>query len=208
MSTTTTSISLPKICCRCAQKKGNHSWTITSSQLRVTGYYVVAYTTRTTTVSFDVSVCDSCYQELSNIDDKSTLLIVASILLGSIIMPIWIGDSNLGLLLIISGGCGGWFIGYITSLIYKKNSGYNLISFDSKQIIFTNNEYQRQFAIFNPKITEPPRNKYGKQSTESEYGIDVIICPNCKTVNSSVVINCRICQKDLSKESKTSNPYV
>lgn len=39
-------------------------------------------------------------------------------------------------------------------------------------------------------------------------GIEVAVCPNCKTVNSLSLLTCEKCNKDLSKVKPIRNPYI
>lgn len=57
-------------------------------------------------------------------------------------------------------------------------------------------------------IKKPKSDNSSQHTEEAGYGIEVVICPNCETVNSLSVVNCRACQKDLSKENPVRNPYL
>jgi ribosomal protein L40E len=41
-----------------------------------------------------------------------------------------------------------------------------------------------------------------------KYGIEVVICPSCNTINSLSLIKCTKCSTSLAKEKPIHNPYL
>ena len=41
-----------------------------------------------------------------------------------------------------------------------------------------------------------------------KYGVEVVVCSSCGTINSLSFSYCQNCSKDLSKEKAISNPYL
>jgi curved DNA-binding protein CbpA len=46
-----------------------------------------------------------------------------------------------------------------------------------------------------------------ERSRVEKYGIEVIICPSCDTINSMSFVKCIKCMKDISKEKPVNNTY-
>lgn len=149
---------IPKVCCRCAQKQGTYPWKISSTQISLTGFYIIAYRTRTSSYSFDVRVCDSCKKELERIKKNSKLILYIFIIIGVVILPVLAGlDASTLIINIIAGGVGGLLIGNLLALIFKNIKGYKLGSYNGTQLQFANKEYQNIFTVINSFVSEESR---------------------------------------------------
>jgi uncharacterized protein YacL len=75
---------LPKICCRCGEKQGTKTYRNNASQVTGFGYYVVAFSVKRSWYSFDVPVCDECYEKLarSNSVIKAVRIIISLLITG------------------------------------------------------------------------------------------------------------------------------
>lgn len=56
-----------------------------------------------------------------------------------------------------------------------------------------------------PKVKE---NEVKARERIEKYGVEVISCPNCQTLNSLSFVHCIECSKDLSREKSIPNPYI
>jgi hypothetical protein len=144
---------LPKICCRCGENQAYQTRSITTSHSEITGYYVVAMTTRRTGYSFEVPICDDCCEKL----DRSDWITKASRLLFSILF-------SLGFLYWFSVS-GYLFVGLLVSIMVYAviHITYNnrpitrrkLGGFTGKYFYFSNMQFFKEFATLNPGLVSP-----------------------------------------------------
>lgn len=77
---------------------------------------------------------------------------------------------------------------------------------------------QKERADKEREEAERWRSEYERKQKEKEelekrreiekYGIEVIICPSCGTINSTSFTQCRKCLKDIMKVRQVENPYL
>lgn len=154
----TTQITIPKVCCRCAQQQGVHAWKISYFSMPkpggINGSGVPGFTIQTTTFPFEVFVCNSCKQVLAR---KQTIdaIIAITFALAGLTFGFWAGSGASAedfIFRVVSVVFFGILVGSIG--LYATSNFQKLGSYDGGKIKFFNKEYQRQFAILNPSFVE------------------------------------------------------
>lgn len=143
-------IASPSICANCGEQQGTQPWVITSTYGRVFLLVASGYQTLT----FQVPVCEQCETKLNKL--RTSWHIVFMVCgLGSLGVPLLSYMYPPATLVL----CGLAILALLTAfLAYWKRSiylsGSNIGSYDGKYFWFKNAEFQQQFAVLNPTLTQ------------------------------------------------------